>query len=110
MYLVAQNSTNFVSRMQSLKQTVKILGKDNVVLDLQMMDCDEVLNITECAISFADASGSSRNGRRKPQTMMIHQLTRILFNQLLYQQKFTLVLQVQITHQQKNGLTELLNF
>ena len=32
---VAQNSTNFVSRMQSLKQTVEdTLGKDNVVLDL----------------------------------------------------------------------------
>ncbi len=31
--LVAQKaSTNFVTRMQSLKQTVKIPGKDNVVL------------------------------------------------------------------------------
>ena len=53
---VAQNSTNFVSRMQSLKQTVEeTLGKDNVVLDLQMMDSDEVLNITLNVPSAADA-------------------------------------------------------
>ena len=53
---VAQNSTNFVSRMQSLKQTVEdTLGKDNVVLDLQMMDQDEVLNITLNVPSAADA-------------------------------------------------------
>ena len=44
---VAQNSTNFVSRMQSFKQSVEeTLGTENVVVDLQMMDQDEVLNIT----------------------------------------------------------------
>ena len=53
---VAQNSTGFVARMQSLKQTVEeTLGKDNVVLDLQMMDSDEVLNITLNVPSAADA-------------------------------------------------------
>ena len=53
---VAQNSTNFVSRMQSLKQTVEdTLGKDNVVLDLQMLDSDEVMNITLNVPSAADA-------------------------------------------------------
>ena len=42
--------------MQSLKQTVEdTLGKDNVVLDLQMMDSDEVLNITLNVPSAADA-------------------------------------------------------
>ena len=42
--------------MQSLKQTVEdTLGKDNVVLDLQMMDQDEVLNITLNVPSAADA-------------------------------------------------------
>ena len=53
---VAQNSTNFVSRMQSLKQTVEdTLGKDNVVVDLQMMDQDEVMNLTLNVPSAADA-------------------------------------------------------
>ncbi len=42
--------------MQSLKQTVEeTLGKDNVVVDLQMMDQDEVLNITLNVPSAADA-------------------------------------------------------
>ena len=37
----------FVSRMQSFKQSVEeTLGTENVVVDLQMMDQDEVLNIT----------------------------------------------------------------
>ena len=53
---VAQSSKGFVARMQSLKQTVEdTLGKDNVVLDLQMMDQDEVLNITLNVPSAADA-------------------------------------------------------
>ena len=53
---VAQNSTNFVSRMQSFKQSVEdTLGKENVVVDLQMMDQDAVLNITLNVPSAADA-------------------------------------------------------
>ena len=53
---VAQSSTGFVARMQSLKQTVEeTLGKDNVVLDLQMLDMDEVQNITLNVPSAADA-------------------------------------------------------
>ena len=53
---VAQNSTNFVSRMQSFKQSVEeTLGTENVVVDLQMMDQDEVLNITLNVPSAADA-------------------------------------------------------
>ena len=53
---VIQNATSVVTRMQSLKQTVEeTLGKDNVVLDLQMMDQDEVLNITLNVPSAADA-------------------------------------------------------
>jgi len=44
---VAQNSTNFVNRMQSLKQSLEeALGKDNVSVDLQMLAEDEALNIT----------------------------------------------------------------
>ena len=51
-----ETSKNYVARMQSLKQTVEdTLGKDNVVLDLQMMDQDEVLNITLNVPSAADA-------------------------------------------------------
>ena len=53
---VIQNATSIVTRMQSLKQTVEeTLGKDNVVVDLQMMDQDEVLNITLNVPSAADA-------------------------------------------------------
>ena len=44
---VTQNSTNFVNRMQSLKQSLEeALGKDNVSVDLQMLAEDEALNIT----------------------------------------------------------------
>ena len=53
---VIQNATSVVSRMQSLKQTVEdTLGKDNVVVDLQMMDQDEVMNLTLNVPSAADA-------------------------------------------------------
>ena len=54
--------------MQSLKQTVEdTLGKDNVVLDLQMMDQDEVLNITLNVPSAADADWDpSRIGWMEP--------------------------------------------
>ena len=53
---VIQNATSIVTRMQSLKQTVEeTLGKDNVVVDLHMMDQDEVLNITLNVPSAADA-------------------------------------------------------
>ena len=44
---VTQNSTNFVNRMQSLKQSLEeALGKDNVSVDLQMLAEDEALSIT----------------------------------------------------------------
>jgi len=53
---VIQNATSVVTRMQSLKQTVEdTLGKDNVVVDLQMMDQDEVMNLTLNVPSAADA-------------------------------------------------------
>ena len=49
---VAQNSTNFVSRMQSLKQTVEdTLGKDNVVIDVQKLSTDDADNATYFAQS-----------------------------------------------------------
>ncbi|KXT85279.1 peptide ABC transporter substrate-binding protein [Streptococcus panodentis] len=44
---VAQNSTNHVNRMQSLKQSLEnTLGKDNISIDLQMMSEDEALGVT----------------------------------------------------------------
>lgn len=94
---VAQSSKGFVARMQSLKQTVEdTLGKDNVVLDLQMMDQDEVLNITLNVPSAADADWDTfKDWLDGTQTMMIHQLTSIHFNHLQKtKQKYTLVLQV----------------
>lgn len=44
---VIETSTNFVTRMQSLKQSLEsTLGKDNIILDLQMLSEDDVYNIT----------------------------------------------------------------
>ena len=44
---VIETSKNFVARMQSMKQSIeKVLGKENVVMDLNMMSEDDVMNIT----------------------------------------------------------------
>ncbi|MBF0779051.1 peptide ABC transporter substrate-binding protein [Streptococcus cuniculi] len=44
---VVETSKNYVSRMQSFKQSVEsVLGSENVVIDLQMMSEDDAYNIT----------------------------------------------------------------
>ena len=51
---VIETSKNFVARMQSMKQSIeKVLGKENVVMDLNMMSEDDVMNITYYAPNAA---------------------------------------------------------
>ena len=60
---VVETSKNYVARMQSLKQSVeKVLGKENVVMDLNMMSEDDFNNVTYYAPNAAgedwDISGA----------------------------------------------------
>ena len=51
---VIETSKNFVARIQSMKQSIeKVLGKENVVMDLNMMSEDDVMNITYYAPNAA---------------------------------------------------------
>ena len=60
---VDQTNKNYIARIQSFKQTVeKVLGEDNVVIDIQQVSKDELNNITYYAASAAaedwDLSGA----------------------------------------------------
>ncbi|TYL24906.1 peptide ABC transporter ATP-binding protein, partial [Streptococcus pyogenes] len=60
---VDQTSKNYIARIQSFKQSVeKVLGEDNVVIDIQQVSKDELNNITYYAASAAaedwDLSGA----------------------------------------------------
>ena len=60
---VDQTSKNFVARIQSFKQSVeKVLGEENVVIDIQQISKDEFFNVTYYAANAAaedwDLSGA----------------------------------------------------
>ena len=60
---VDQTSKNFIARIQSFKQSVeKVLGEENVVIDIQQISKDEFFNVTYYAANAAaedwDLSGA----------------------------------------------------
>ena len=60
---VDQTSKNYIARIQSFKQSVeKVLGEENVVIDIQQVTKDELFNITYYAPNAAaedwDLSGA----------------------------------------------------
>ena len=81
---VDQTSKNFVARIQSFKQSVeKVLGEENVVIDIQQISKDEFFNATYYAANAAAEDWDLSGALDGILTMKIHQLTLISLNQLI---------------------------
>lgn len=81
---VDQTSKKFIARIQSFKQSVeKVLGEENVVIDIQQISKDEFFNVTYYAANAAAEDWVFQVRLDGILTMKIHQLILISLNQLI---------------------------
>ena len=80
---VDQTAKSYIARIQSFKQSVeKVLGTENVVIDIQQVTQDELLNVTYYAANAAAEDWDLQVLLDGTQTIKTHQLTLISCKQV----------------------------